>query len=320
MAVGNEKAKSVILTANREFRATAVNMLNNLAFASEKLSASSIDEIRVQVARDRTLVNIIIDAAGMSDPEFGHLVEKWDEILKGKEARALIFYQESQKALMEKHQAVTSTWAHSTIKPLPQAKPHYVECFYSARKQGSSAFPGAPAVKPSETAAKPAPAQAAPAAAQQKNLSFFEASGHVRDTIDSLNKIIKDRSAVADLAKVGQRFNGIIGGFAFFGDKPGYRELVHLADWIDTVAREYSVPGQRKEATEQHVNFVMDAAKCSYLMLKELRETEKITDDTNNKFNQCKKAFDLINDIKKKSKNDQVDVDKLLEEAQKQAS
>jgi hypothetical protein len=319
MAVSNEKAKSVILTANRDFRATAVNMLNNLAFVSEKLTANSIDEIRVQVARDRTLVNIIIDAAGMSDPEFGHLVEKWDDILKGKEARALIFYQESQKALMEKHNAVTSTWAHSTIKLLPQAKPHYVECFYSARKQGSAAFPGAQVVKPAEATVKQTPPPT-PNAQPQKNISFFEASGHVRDTIESLNKIIKDRSAVADLVKVGQRFNGIIGGFAFFGDKPGYRELVQLADWIDNVAREYAIPDQRKEATEQHVNFVMDAAKCSYLMLKELRETEKITDDSKGKFNLCKSAFDQINDIKKKSKNAQVDVDQLLEEAQKQAS
>jgi hypothetical protein len=311
MAVSNEKAKSIIWTSNRDFRAKSVSLLNNLAFAAEKLTGNSLDEIRMQILRDKTLINVVVDASSFSEAEFDKLVQNYDAIFNGSDAKGMVFYQEQQAPLLEKHKSTISGWSHSLSFCLPQEKTHYVKALIASRQRGPIAV-----TAPESTARANEPAKDS----QPKNATFFEASQHVRDTIDNLNKLAKDHTAVEEIVRVGQKFNGIIGTFAFFGDRDGYRELVQLSDSIDTVSRVYAQTSAVQQVKDQHVAFILEAAKCAYLILKELRETSAVTPQTVAAAKQALKVFDSLSDVRKKSTNAQDDVDKLLEEAQKQAS
>jgi|GEM_PF-2403639 len=316
MALANERMKCVIMTSNRDFRQAAINMFNGIGYPAEKLPASSFDEIRIMLQRDRTVANILIDANIMSAPEFGHFVTKWGEIMEGKEARCLIIYDEQMKPTIEKHAETTAKWAaHTLLFQGPATKPHYVNTFFNLRKQ--SPFPGVS--QPAAAAPTPPPAQAKPAPPpppkqDPKLAPFFEASGHVRETIESLNAIMKNPADRPALQKVGQRFNGIIGAFKFWGDKAGFSELVKLSDAIDTVARNYPTTST-DPIKKPHLEFVLTAAKCCLIILKELRETQTISASSKEEFTKVNAVFTGFSDLKLKEQQSQADIDSLLDSA-----
>jgi hypothetical protein len=317
MALSNERMKCVIMTSNRDFRQAAINMFNGIGFPSEKLPASSFDEIRIMLQRDRLICNVLIDANLMSAPEFGHFVTKWAEIMEGKEARCLIIYDEQFKATIEKHAEVTAKWAaHSLLFQGPATKVHYVSTFFNLRKQ--SPFPGVSQSTPAAAAPTPSapskPAAPPPPKQDPKLAPFFEASGHVRETIEALNAIMKNPADRAALQTVGQRFNGIIGAFKFWGEKPGFKELVTLSDDIDTIARNYPIKAT-ENIKQTHLDFVLIAAKCCYIILKELRETQNISASSKEEYTKAHAAFTGFTDLKLKEQQSQADIDSILDSA-----
>ena len=130
---------------------------------------------------------------------------------------------------------------------------------------------------------------------------------------------MKDRSNLTKVVEVGQRFNGLIGAFHFFGSKEGYPNLRELAEMIDGIGRTYEGT-EKTELEESHLNFLKAAARCSYLILKDLRDDNPISPEHLTKHDELAETFAAFADIRVRHNVDQSSVDEIIDAQVKKTS
>ena len=146
-----------------------------------------------------------------------------------------------------------------------------------------------------------------------EKLSFFETSLHVKITIEMFNDIAKSKTDLDAVRNIGQRFNGIFGAFAFYGDKAGYKQLKELSIMIDNVCRTYEEQFGRTEISDKHLKILMDSAKCSYKFLQLLRDGKELPKDIFDYYDKTKEEYDATGDIERKTRHSQSEIDDLIE-------
>lgn len=306
LPVKKERRKSIIIALDPEFRRRMPSMLIEVGFPAEKFTVKSATECKEKIKWDKEIFNLVIHGADFPGKEVFELIADLDGVFTVRQGISILVFLDEDQYL--------------AVAPLRKkfAKIHFAE-LPARRKDLNKVFNpigGGNAltnVAKQNSEKKPSSAADTPKKGT-KNLNFYETSDHVKDTIDSLGKLKNDRGNLEALFHIGQRFNGIFGAFAFVKDKPGYAELAQLAHIIDDIARHYQRDDQN-EITEKHYTLMLEAAKCSYLLLKQLRDTLPVDKQQLDVYAEIKKDYDAASEIQRRESLDQAGVDSLLAEA-----
>ena len=104
-----------------------------------------------------------------------------------------------------------------------------------------------------------------------------------------------------------------MGAFKFFGRQGGYPYLGTLAEMIDTISRTYA-EDSGKELHKDHYQLLVDAARCSYLILKDMRDGRSIPPDRIQTHAALAKRFTANKDLKFKENKTQTEVDEIIDQ------
>jgi hypothetical protein len=290
-----EQIKSILLCKDREFKRKSIGFLNNSAFAAEKFGVEQMTDALEILERDLDIENFVFDASPFKSDELRTALDLYQRRAKNPDIRFLIYLDESYQA--KEKDIVLQFLPKASIYFLPPAQNHFNKAFHGGR-----AVPDAPA---STEAAKQ----------DGKQLTLIETSSHIKETVDLLNSVSKDKSRLDILQNIGQRFNGIIGTFSFFGQKGGYGKVKDMATIIDDISRTYEQSENSKEITEKHWQILKESATTLYLILKDLRESRQVTQSYIDKANALTAVYQQDNDIRKRASQSQDEVDRILDVA-----
>ncbi|WP_141733002.1 hypothetical protein [Oligoflexus tunisiensis] len=289
--------KSILLCKDRDFKRKAVGHLNNSAFAAEKFVVEKMGDALEILERDLDVENFVIDASPMSSEEIKSMLELYQRRAKNPEVRFLIYLDEVYQS--KEKDVILGLLPKAQVFCLPLAQNHFNKAFHGGR-----VIPEPPPPSPPEQASKDGPA-----------LALIETSAHIKETVELLNSVSKDRSRLDILKQIGQRFNGIIGTFSFFVGKPGYAKVKDLATIIDDISRTYEDSEDHNALTEKHWQLLMESAKTLYLILKDLRENRPITTSYGDKATTLIALYKKDGDIRKRSSQSQDEVDRIVDVA-----
>ncbi len=298
-----EHIKSIIVTQDREFKHKAITFLNGSAFAAEKICVQQMQNALDSLVADGDCLNFIYDATAVKTEDLTQSLTAFARTKATAEVRLMIFLTESQtaeKAIVQKLTPQANLWH------LPMAQAQFNKSLSYSK---NIALKG----KESEAkAATPTPAsqdkdsnKAAP------SLSLVEASAHLKETVDLLNAVAKDKKRVDAVRLIGQKFNGLIGAFAFF-TQGGYPKMRELAKIVDDIARTYS-EDQNLVITDKHWELLSESAKTLYFILKDMRENRPVTASYIAKADALLSEYAETSDISRRQSQSQDEIDQLLD-------
>ena len=144
-------------------------------------------------------------------------------------------------------------------------------------------------------------------------LSFFEATKHLRESVEAVNELHKNLGHLDLLHRIGQRFNGLVGAYCFFQNQSGFKELFHLSVVVDDISRNYDGTSTTS-IDSQHLNLLTDAVRAAFVILKRLREGHEPeptqTEDAMRIFD----SFQNDSTITKRERSSQDEVEALLQQ------
>jgi hypothetical protein len=300
-----EHIKSIIVTKDREFKRKAITFLNGSAFAAEKFTVEELSEGLSIIDRDLDCMNLVFDATPLNTEDLKKQLNLYQTRCKVPELRVLVYLDESYQA--KDKDLISKTLPRAQAFFMPMAQSHFNKVFH-----GQKVIPdppkGLPVPAPEEEAAESSPKRAS-----KPSLTLIETSAHIKETVDMLNAVSKDKSRIETVRMIGQKFNGLIGAFAFFGHSTGYPKLRELAVIIDDISRTYRVDETLK-ITEDHWEMMMESAKCLYLILKDMREGRPPAPAYIRKADSLISMYKVADDIDKREAQTQEEIDQLIAE------
>ena len=140
---------------------------------------------------------------------------------------------------------------------------------------------------------------------------FKTALSHVRETRQLLDNVGSDRYDFSTLEEIGQRFNGLIGTFAFAKGKEGFCHILPLAEMIDAVVVHYKKE-KETELLEEHLGFILEAVPFTIDLLQKLADGNTIETSDVDEVNRIIDLYMEQTEIAEKETLDQDEVDKLV--------
>ena len=157
------------------------------------------------------------------------------------------------------------------------------------------------------------PAQATGRASPNKPPQpVVDCAQHVRDTISRLAALAKDPKAMDKLADIGQRFNGVMGTFAFFMGKDGFTEVQQQSTLIDAICRTYEANPQLTQVSAPHLQLLIDAAKVCFDVLTALLRGGPFDPSLKTRATKCFEQYEADGLLLKRAAGTQEDVDEIL--------
>ena len=260
MGIQTEKIKSVILCKERGFKNACVGILIDIAFPAEKIWVESAEAAWIKMAGEAQAENLVMNGNDFESDSISSILSEIHKNLltvrQKKSLKFLVYLSESDGKNIEK---LKEDYPYMKFKTGQPTKGDFTETFNPIKIV--SAVVG-------KNNKKPAIAS-----------NFIEATKHIKSTLSLINEVAHDKSKISEFTGIGQKFNGFIGTFSFMGGKEGFSQLKNLAIIIDYTCRYYQSDKAPKVITSEHFNLVLESAKTSYLMLKHLRNGERIPKD-----------------------------------------
>jgi hypothetical protein len=283
MSIQAQRARSILLCIDKEFKMRATTALLDSAVAGEKYQVEKLFEARDKFLEDDRIGIVIFNGDDYPLRDFFSILKVFEELYQTRKCYFIVYYGEDLK------------------KEVITNKNNFPHCHFfehPASKKDINSI-----INPIKSVSF-----------QKKNLNeqFLEATLHLKETVEDLQQLINDRRDIERLYHIGQRFNGLIGAYSFFKTYAGYRELMEAATIIDEITRHYLPEKKREEITEPHFKLLLETAKLSYLMLKELRENRPLTTDQTKALAAIKEQYAAFTEIQRRSQMAQSEVDELL--------
>ena len=307
VGVKKDKVQSVILTQERDFKARAVTLFKGAAFPAEKRAFDNMGACLDMISQYELVHNFVIDARPYKLKELIKDLEFLSETAHDEDMKVLIYLDDD---LLEEKEKFENIYDKTFVASFPLKQADFNRAFHAKKAKVNPKSILAANVEFNDQSEEQS--HAPKNSGNSGALSLVETSQHIKDTIIMINTIAKDRTDLKVLADVGQRFNGLIGAFKFFGKKEGYPHLGNLAEMIDTISRSY----QSDEASEieaSHYQLLVDAARCSYLILKDMREGGGIKEERIKSHGALAMRFKKQGNLRFKENKSQAEVDEILE-------
>lgn len=285
-----EKIKSIVMATRSEFRTTIVSLLNQSGFAAEKKLVASTEEI-IDLLSDDLYWNFILDLHGRTLPQCRETLRLITDIINDSRIHPLVYLEEGQSLEAE---ALAKDFPNCAIVTKPISRRHLNDALvrpFMARHGHMKKVKNTDSIE---------------------NSLIIETIVHVKDTIVSLKKIAADRTQIAEVIHIGQRFNGVYGTFKFFETYPGYSELVKVSEIIDSVAQTYIGGTQADKLAPHHFEIMVESAKVAFTLLKMMRDGEKLDDIMTKRCAAVYEKFLATPELKKRHSVSQAEVDALM--------
>lgn len=267
-------------------------LLIEAAFAAEKYGVETSKEVREHFNLYKGIGNVVINGEDYPGKQIFLFLNEIISLFSEHKCTVMIVAESDQiEAVQGKVDQLN--WIH--FVPGPVTKKLIIQVFNPIVPVKRPSIPNQKVEKPAA------------------NTAFFEASAHVRDTVDRLKKILSNPKDLESLFYIGQRFNGIIGTFNFARKKPGYAELADLATLIDDIARYYQKNQDKKEIETIHLQLMTAAAKLSYLLLRDLRESKPVKESLHASYQKIMATMKKQEKIPKRARLDQEMIDHLID-------
>lgn len=291
---------TLILCQDRDFKHRAVNFMNNIAFQAEKISVETLEEAKEMLEKNPLMLNLIIDGQIIGEQLNDHFQEI-AQLCQKPGLMAMLYLNDKQMTDF-KHQ--NHGISNLVVKTLPFLKPDFNDVFHNRSEQSSKALESSSQGSVNKTSSAPT--------TPKKSLTVFEASQHVKETVEHINAISLDRSNIQAVLQVGQRFNGMMGAFSFLQSKVGMAELKRLAEVIDGIAKTYE-SNPKESISENHFQLLLNAAKCAFKILMQLRDDPtKLSEDLIADEHKIFELFGQDKELVKRDSQSQSQVDDLL--------
>jgi hypothetical protein len=293
-----EVIQSLVVTKNAEFKHKSVQMLNNIAFAAEKHTADGVVDAESMIAGNKQIGNIVLDAtdkvASYAILNDGALIGTLQE----KPDIHALFYA-SPEALGPLKESRLGALNNVLIAALPIDRKHFMEVFHTRRK------------------APPVPVQINAAPSRPKldedlKAAAVDAAGHLKTVVAHINGVNADPARLDLLAEVGQRYNGIMGTFAFFGTAPGAAELTDIGNIVDAIARSYSKNPGWLRITDSHLRLLSSCCKATVPILRQFILGEAIPREVDLAVNAARTEFSRDTTLIKRQGISQAKIDSAL--------
>jgi hypothetical protein len=256
MTIHKDKIKNVVLSVDRGFRTQASRLFGDAGFPGEKMFVSNVSEATSILRFDRQALNICMSPDNLETPAYLEILANINNVIAGTSILALAYMRIDQARDMNEvksgllylnlrlHPVKRSDFSLDGFRP-----PEIQKDDKGSNKESSKKVPKGASV-----------------------ISFFEATQHIRESIDAVNELLKDGHKLDLLQMVGQRFNGLVGAYCFLQNQTGFKELFHLSVVVDDISRNYRHQSEKTSVDVSHLDLLLRAVKCAFLILKRLRD------------------------------------------------
>ena len=308
-----EQVKSIIVTKDREFKRKAIAFLNGSAFAAEKFAVEQMNDGIDVLERDGDCVNIVFDGCNLNSEDLKSQLEAFAKRCKNQDARLMVYLDETSQHPEKENAQKLVPVAHVFF--LPMAQVHFNKAFHGAKlfpEVTAPAHPSHPAPSSHREPEHRDSHHAKESSSNKSSLTLIETSAHIKETVDMLNAVAKDKAKIETVREIGQRFNGLIGAFSFFGNAAGYPKLRDLSTIIDDISRTYR-EDHSLTIKDEHWNLMMESAKTLYLILKDMRDNKPVAPAHIEAADSIWARYGVTTDIVKRESQSQEDIDALIE-------
>lgn len=303
-----ERFRSVVLTDNADFKQKAIAILNNIAFVAEKLAATDVADLVQRVTTDELARNLVIDARSAEVARCLVTSEPFADAMRStRDLFALIYVNAPQLPAIDA--SGIGKLRGLRVAELPLDRAHFMDVFHARR---------AAANQKAVTSSKPA------AVSEEMREAAREAGEHLKTALEQINGIAKDPSKLDYLAVIGQRYNGMMGTFAFFASTPGAKELAEIGRIVDGVARTYAKTPKSVVASE-HLKLLIGCCRATLPLLRAVAFGEDVPEATAREVKLWSATFEGDSSLLKRQAVSQARIDAAIgtktgqDEAQRQA-
>lgn len=311
--VRKEHLKSLILSEDKDFWSQATKCLHAAGFQAEKIYATNLAEFKSSAMAIAGVGNLVVDCSGA--PGLAAIQDILEGLKKPSSCptMAMLFYGEGEEYKVKKL-VPQDPRIHLVAKPLSQRD--FIRVFHNLR---DSAQPEVKTANKGGGAALGLPQkQQTVRKENQANEGFNESLQYLKDTIESISSLQKDRKNMKALDVIAQRFNGLLGTYSHFAEKEGFREIADLAKMIESVCMTYEKDPSKLEVSASHAQFILNAAKCCFQYFGELKKGEKeFSDAVVGMYTKAKRLYESFEGLTKRESMDQDEVDSLLDSLDK---
>jgi hypothetical protein len=266
MTVHKDKIKNVVLSVDRGFRAEVSRLYGDAGFPGEKVFVASSSEATSVLKFDRQALNICTSPDNLETPAYLEILANINNAIAGTTVLALAYMRLDQAREMSE---IRAGLPYLNLRLLPVKRSDFIAVFRSMRGMGMDGFRPPEIQNDRQSERKEAQRKSAK---EGTILSFFEATKHLRESVDAVNELHKAPDSLDLLLRVGQRFNGLVGAYCFLQNQPGFKELFHLSVVVDDISRNYRPQSERSSVDPIHLALVTKAVRCAFMILKKLRD------------------------------------------------
>ena len=304
--VSKEKARSIVVCTDKDFRVKSVALIKGAAFPGEKNAYEDMKDAVLAANDDNWVRNFVIDTSHYTLEKLVRDLTYFNENILNKDMNLLIYLSDE----MEKNRnTIEFIFENAYIATFPQEQIDYNKCFHRRRNK----------IKPTQLLGlanvefddEDDSDRSSPES--KTRLSLMETSNHIKDTVNMINIIARERSNLKVLNEIGLKFSALSGTFKFFAKDEGYSALGELANIIETISRNYD-EGSDRELSDRHYKIINEAARCSYLILKDMRSNNGLGKANIDLYEGIEQKFKDLTDIQFKNDKTQAEIDLILEE------
>lgn len=307
MTIYKDKMKNVVLSLDRGFRTQASRLFGDAGFPGEKIFVGNASEATAILRFDRLALNICVSPDNLETPAYLEILANINTVVAGSSILTLAYFRLDQARELNE---VKAGLPYLNLRLLPIKRADFISVFRSLRGISVEGF------RPPEIQSGgkfEGPDRQKKLAKEGSVLSFFEATKHLRESIDAVNELHKDSGHLDLLHRIGQRFNGLVGAYCFFQNQAGFKELFHLSVVVDDISRHYD--GTSATAMDpQHLNLLTDAVRAAFVILKRLRDGLDPEPAQTEEAMRIFESFQNDSTITKRERSSQDEVEALLQQ------
>ncbi len=310
MVMAESTDRVVVFSGKKYILRDVPNIMRRIGYVKDCEAFENEEKMMLYLMRFSDIGALIVDATTYDPDTLVDLVMDIYGKNKGDKLKLLVIFEETEanrKTLSDLRTAIEATSDTCKTCILPYTNADFLAAF-----DLKAAPPPPPKIKVKKKA-KPV-SQAKPAPKKSKSNHFLDASKHLSVTVEKINELAKNRKALDMVAEIGQRFNGLVGTFAFFQSHKNYQNIYFLSRVVDEICRTYELNTNLEEIKKEHFDLLLNSAKNLFQILKAMREGKELPEKQIALYNQIGLTYKEMDDIAKRQNQSQDDVDSLLEE------